>query len=141
MPNTFLYPNLHTHNLDYTPYSIEFNRLTAQTSYLRIGTFSERAYNQIDSIINNNQALIAQTENMIIDLRGNEGGSIFTYNPLLPYIYTDTLRFVGFDVYATTQNILAYERQLESPYIPDNQKYYIQRNYINLHPTFFTFLL
>ena len=64
-------------------------------------------------------------------MRGNEGGATFTYQPILPYLGIDTIKHIGFDVLATKSNIMAYERLLESPYMPENQKPYILRN-INL---------
>ena len=128
IPNTSLYPNHDQLKHDYTPYSIEFKQLTNKTVYLRFGSFFPGFYQQIDSIVQNNRTQLKSAENIIVDIRGNEGGATFTYNPILPYLGLDSIHFIGFDVLATDDNIKSYEEQLNSPYIPDNQKQYIRRN-------------
>ena len=106
----------------------ECKQLTSRTAYLRIGSFSERFFKIIDSIIINNQELLSNSENIIFDLRGNEGGAVFTYQSILPLLGLDSIHHIGFDVLATEDNIAAYRRLLESSYIPENQKFYIRRN-------------
>ncbi len=126
--NQFLYPNRNFSRGDYQEYSVEYKKLSPQSNYIRIGTFSERYYSVIDSIFRKYEAELSTSPNLIVDLRGNEGGATFTYFPLLPYLYTDTIWHTGFDVLATKDNIEAYERQLNSPYMPEEQKPYIRAN-------------
>ncbi|MEN0002912.1 MAG: S41 family peptidase [Bacteroidota bacterium] len=126
--NRFLYPNYAETTSDITGPAVAFEQRSAQTAYLKIRTFYEGFYTQIDSTIRVQDAALRKSKNLIIDLRGNDGGAVFTYQRLLPYLGLDTIQFIGFDVYATPANIAAYERQLESPYIPENQKFYIRQN-------------
>lgn len=81
-----------------------FEMLNKQTAYLRIHSFMGYLKGAIDSVINANKNKIYNTENLIIDLRNNGGGSDRSYSALLPIIYTDTMRTVGVEMYSTKLN-------------------------------------
>jgi hypothetical protein len=49
----------------------------------------------IDSLIKVNKDFILRTENLIIDIRNNSGGSVRTYSPITPLVYTKPIRKVG----------------------------------------------
>ncbi|MEM6377344.1 MAG: S41 family peptidase, partial [Bacteroidota bacterium] len=128
LENHYLYPNQGAFDLSDKLPMVAFEQLSTQTAYLRTGSFNERMFRSIDSIVNHNSQLLDHADHIILDLRGNEGGATFTYRPILPYLGLDSIHHVGFDVLATEDNISAYQRLLESPYMPDNQKPYIQQN-------------
>ncbi len=81
-----------------------FEILNENTAILRIPTFDLSAKKNIDSIITANQHIITTTENLIIDLRNNGGGSDYCFEKLLPLIYTNPIRTVGVEYLSTTQN-------------------------------------
>lgn len=81
-----------------------FEKLTDKTTILRIPSFSHSEKKLIDSIIDANRNIILSTENLIIDLRYNGGGSDESFEKLLPIIYTNPIRSVGVELLSTPLN-------------------------------------
>lgn len=106
----------------YKSKEIESRQLSAETLYLKIGSFNQRNAKAIDSIIQSNQKLLEQSPNLILDLRNNGGGSDFTYQPLLPYIYTHPIRSEGTEVLASAGNIKGWAALLAMKDLPAEQK-------------------
>lgn len=79
-------------------------KIDATTILLRIPSFEHDQKNKIDSLLLINKKLLQTTKNLIIDLRNNGGGSDASYNQLLPYLYTNTIRTVGTQYYSTKLN-------------------------------------
>ncbi len=126
--NTFLYPN-RNYPRDYPVHpTTYFEKLDDNTALVRMRSFYQREYPKVDSIIKTNKTSLSQVSQLIIDVRGNEGGATFTYAPILPYLGLDSIQHIGFDVLATEDNIEAYRELMESPYMPEEQKPYLQRN-------------
>ena len=126
--NRTLYPNYHHNAVPGETGYLDFKMIAAGTAYLKISSFNERIYAPLDSLLSQIEGELREARYLVLDLRGNEGGATFVYRPLLPYLYTDTIWYTGFDVLASPANIDAYERQLESPYLPENQKPYVRAN-------------
>lgn len=78
--------------------------LNATTLLLRIPSFNGGQKKAIDSVIALNKEKILKTENVIIDLRDNGGGSDSSFNELLPFMYTNPTRGVGVAFYSTKLN-------------------------------------
>lgn len=74
------------------------------TYYIRLPSFHHTQKNKIDSIISLFKERISSTENLIIDVRGNTGGSDKSYDKLLPFIYTNPIRKPGFEFLSTELN-------------------------------------
>lgn len=85
-----------------TPYLEELNPTTL---YMRIGTFNHTYKPAIDKMLADNFDKITSTENLIIDLRGNGGGSGTSYRELLPLICTDPVRTSTVSFLSTPLNI------------------------------------
>lgn len=83
------------------PFIEELNKTTL---IFRISSFDGSAKKDIDSVILHNKEKILQTENLIIDLRNNDGGSDRSFREILPFIYTNPIRFVGVEFYSTKLN-------------------------------------
>jgi hypothetical protein len=81
-----------------------FEKLSDNTAILRIPTFSHTEKELIDSIIDTNWQTITSTENLIIDLRYNGGGSDMSFEKLLPIIYTNPIRIIGVEFLSTPLN-------------------------------------
>lgn len=81
-----------------------FEKLNDKTTVLRIPSFSYSEKKLIDSLIEINWELITNTENLIIDLRNNGGGSDAAFSKILPIIYTNPVRTVGVAFLSTPLN-------------------------------------
>ncbi len=83
------------------PYLEHINQ---NTLFLRIPTFDSNQKQLIDSILSTNHRLITSTQNLIIDLRNNGGGSDRSFQELLPILYTNPIRTVGVELLSTPKN-------------------------------------
>jgi len=83
------------------PFLEELNKTTL---LLRVPSFELSQKKAIDSIILANKDRILKTENLIIDLRNNGGGSDSSYKEILPFIYTNPIRNVGVMFLSTKLN-------------------------------------
>ena len=79
-------------------------RIDSQAVLLRIPSFANAQKPVIDSVIAAHRATILQTPSLIIDLRGNGGGSDGSYEELLPFLYTNPIRDVGVEFLSTPLN-------------------------------------
>jgi len=78
-------------------------QISEHTLYLRIPSFPYES-DPIDSVILTNKEKIHATENLIIDLRFNGGGSDNAWNNLLPIIYTNPIRQKSCYILSTKMN-------------------------------------
>lgn len=92
-----------------------FERLSDKTVILRIPSFDGSAKKQIDSIIIANMPIITKTENLIIDLQNNGGGSDGSFEKLIPLIYTNPIRVVGMELLSTPLNNKRMEEFANDP--------------------------
>ena len=60
--------------------------ISKNTLLLRIPSFERSNKDLIDSLLDSNDKLIKNTQNLIIDLRGNGGGFDISYKKIIPYI-------------------------------------------------------
>jgi hypothetical protein len=81
-----------------------FERIDAETVLLRIPSFNNSQKPAIDSVIAAHRATMLQTPSLIIDLRGNGGGSGNSYEELLPLLYTNPIRTVGVEFLSAPRN-------------------------------------
>lgn len=79
-------------------------QLDSTTVLLTVPTMNENVRLELDSLIKANRKLLARTPNMIIDVRGNGGGSDVTYYPLKPYLYTQKVTGDRMQFWATRDN-------------------------------------
>ena len=85
----------------FTPF---LEKLNSSTIYMRIPSFDVENRKAIDSILSVNKTLLLNTENLIIDLRNNGGGSDNSFREILPYLYTNPVRNVGVQFFSTELN-------------------------------------
>ena len=81
-----------------------FERVSSDTVLLRIPSFFHGQKQAIDRLIKENFKTIASTNNLIIDIRGNGGGSDASYSEILPLLYTNPIRNVGVEMLSTPLN-------------------------------------
>lgn len=83
------------------PYSKELDK---NTILLRIPSFDQRYKRAIDSVILSIKPRLLSTENLILDLRNNGGGSDGSFEEIIPLLYTNPIRTVGVEFLSTKQN-------------------------------------
>lgn len=67
-------------------FGLAFGKLNETTAYLKIPTFGRD--DLLQKLVNNNDSIIRNTENLVVDMRGNGGGNTgWAY--LLPYFLTN----------------------------------------------------
>lgn len=105
------------------PFLEELNK---STLLLRIPTFDIAAKKDIDSVIIKNKEKILQSENLIIDIRNNGGGSDGSFEEILPFLYTNPIRTVGVEFYSTklnNQRMLDFINKPEYGFNEDDKKW------------------
>jgi hypothetical protein len=89
-----------------------FQMLDDTTALYRIASFDGDLRPKIDSLTKANAANLAHTKLLILDLRGNGGGSDASYRSLIPYVYTNPVEEVSLALYSTPENNTKYNGQL-----------------------------
>lgn len=92
------------------------------TMYMRIPSFESNQKEIIDSIIDANKGAITATKNLIIDLRGNGGGSDSSYNNIIPLLYTNPIRIIPTEFLSTPLNNRRYEEWLKEEGLLEQDK-------------------
>ncbi len=86
----------------------KLSTLDSSTLLLVIPTMDESVRKQLDQLIKENKALLARTPNLVIDCRGNGGGSDITYRKVIPLLYTNRTKTYHAQVWATKDNADKY---------------------------------
>ena len=97
-------------------------KLSDKTILFRIPSFDGSQKPLIDSLIAVYDQTLRQTENLVIDIRDNGGGDDDSYEKILPYIYTNPIRMIPFDLYSTPLNNKRMEDYLSIPNLSENSK-------------------
>lgn len=93
-----------------------FKKLSAKTAILKLPSFEYQHLETINRLIEDNKSQFENSENLIIDVRGNPGGTTDAYQKLLPYISGKTIRNTGAEFLATEtyiNNLEAYKKSLD----------------------------
>ncbi len=83
--------------------------LSDETFLITIPSFALKYKPGLDALTKEHDAEIKGRPNLIIDLRGNGGGSDPAFSSLLPYLYTQPFMEVGEDLLVTKENTDAWE--------------------------------
>lgn len=79
-------------------------RLDAHTLYLRLPSFNDRHAQTVRSLVEAHADELARTPRLVVDVRGNGGGSDFVYGPVLPFIASGPIRRVGVEIRVSADN-------------------------------------
>ncbi len=96
-------------------------QITPKTVLLKLSNFSYPFVETIENLIEKNKHLLQNNENLIIDLRGNGGGTTDAFQKLLPYIVTNPIRYTGAEHLSTPSFINSLKRYNAS--LTDKEKY------------------
>ena len=105
-----------------TNYNFEAKLLNESTIYFNIPSFSWESKPTIDSLFASNKVNLSKSSNLILDLRNNGGGSDDVYYIISPYLYTQPIKGIGVDMYASNDNIKGWELMLQDPNLPSDNK-------------------
>ena len=81
-----------------------FRQLSPRTAYLRLPSFDSAQKAAIDSVLAAHHAALVSTPGLVLDVRGNGGGSDASYSGLIDYLYTTPIRQVGVEFRSTPLN-------------------------------------
>lgn len=95
--------------------------LSEETLYVKIGSFNQRNSKEIELLFNGENSLVKRVPNLIIDIRDNGGGADFSYEAILPYLYTKPIKVIGADVLSTKANISGWAKLLNMEDIPKDE--------------------
>ncbi len=96
-----------------------------QTVLLRLGSFNDQYAADIDSMVQAHRPLLTSTPNLIIDLRGNGGGSDFSYEPVIPLLYTQPIITTSIEVLASEDNTAGWAELLNNENLPDDTRAFV----------------
>lgn len=78
--------------------------IAQDTLYLRLPSFGDGHADTVRQLIAAHAEALSRTPQLIIDLRGNGGGSDFVYGPLLPWLATRPIWRLGVEIRASADN-------------------------------------
>ena len=112
-----------------------FEKISENTVLVRIPAFDHAFKKDIDAVIAKHLDTILKTENLIIDIRGNGGGSDVSYASLLPILYTNPIRTVGMEYLSTELNNSRMLGFLQNPHFSEEEKQWAKDGYdiLNQH--------
>ncbi len=93
-----------------SPDGYRFTMLDDTTALYRIPSFDGAFKPLIDSLTAAHAADLRRTKLLLLDLRNNGGGSDQSFESLTPYLYTNPVRIVGLEHYATLENVKKYDQ-------------------------------
>ncbi len=99
-----------------------YKAIDEHSSMLRIPSFSWNSKQLIDTLILNNIKEITSKPILIVDLRGNGGGTDYTYQELLPLVYSNPYISKGVEYMASEGNIKYFEKALENGNIKEGKE-------------------
>ncbi len=91
---------------------VELRPLSSRTVYLRVPSFDLGIREQLEQLIERNQAQIRNSANLIVDVRNNGGGSDSSFGPLLELLGPATYRVPGADVLVTAATLSGWKASL-----------------------------
>lgn len=92
------------------------------TIVLRIPSFDGSQKKAIDSLLHVYHDKITTTPNLVIDIRGNGGGSDGSYSGITPYLYTNPIRIVTLEMLSTPLNNQRMEGFLSDEGISEKER-------------------
>ncbi len=91
------------------PKAPTFRIVSATTALLVVPSFHDDQAELLKTLLDKNASVIASHPNLLIDVRGNSGGSDYVYAPLMALVEANITRNVGVEFLATPDNIKATE--------------------------------
>ncbi len=103
-----------------------FSRLSSDTVMLRVPTFNIGYLEEFEALLEEHHETITSTPNLLIDLRGNDGGSDQMYSRLMSYLYTRPIYQIGVELRDTPRNLAALQANVDSGEYPEEVQEFVQ---------------
>lgn len=117
------------------PAPLSFQMLDDTTALYRIASFNGNLRPKIDSLTKAHAAQLTRTRLLIVDVRGNGGGSDGSYHSLIPYLYTNPVEEVSVALYSTPDNNAKYTGALYPDMSAKEKLYYANlKKRLDAHP-------
>jgi hypothetical protein len=97
-------------------------KIDSSTMMFRIPSFDYNYIPTIDSLTKSNHNLLLNTKNLIIDIRGNGGGSDRCYKSITPYLYTNPIRINWMELFSTPLNNATYNEAINANEFSEQEK-------------------
>ena len=97
---------------------IDAKSLTPNTFYIKMASSDIASTHLIDSIVKANEGLLHATPNLILDTRNNGGGGDESWEPFIPYFYTNPIKMIGADLLASQTTLSVLKKLLENKDLP-----------------------
>lgn len=104
-----------------------FKQVDDSTNLIRIPSFNHIYKNIIDSLITVHYAKITHMPYLLIDVRGNGGGSDISYAELVSFFYTNPIITIGSEKLSTPDNIAKYQVIANDKNYPEGTRDYAKR--------------
>ena len=88
----------------------QLSTLSRQTMLLTLHSFANQYREPLIALLTRHHGELANHRNLIVDVRGNGGGSDSSYAPLLPWLLSDETATVGAEWLSTPANIRGQEQ-------------------------------
>lgn len=113
--------------------------LDDKTVLLRFPSFEWGEKRNIDSLLKAYEQQLTNLPNWIIDLRGNDGGTDFAFNGLMPFIYTNPIKIKPDEFLSSKENIKILSENLKDSELSQTGKDFIANliKLMNQHPNQF----
>ncbi|ABC64937.1 S41 family peptidase [Erythrobacter litoralis] len=106
--------------------SFAFKRLSDRTVLLRVPSFRTEYAEGFAALLEEHHEAIVSTPNLLIDLRGNEGGSDTMYERLMSYLFTRPIYQIGVELRDTPRNLAALQANVASGVYPDEVRGFVE---------------
>jgi hypothetical protein len=94
--------------------AFKFSKISDTVCYLKFPSFSLFYKEVCDSIVEKNRSDIEKSKYLVVDVRNNHGGSIYSFRKLFDYIYTEPTRYVSGYYWSSEDNIQKATESLET---------------------------
>ena len=86
-----------------------FQILSTSTALITLPSFETAFKDQVAKLVTDHRSDILEHPNLIIDVRGNGGGSDAVYQPLMPFLRANPVHQFGVEFLATPENVKSTE--------------------------------
>jgi len=105
----------------------QLKNLDDSTLLLSLPSFYSQHKTVVDELIKTNKNKLMSTPYLVIDVRGNGGGSDVTFASIRPLLYTNPFKRFGNDIMASKYNINSYEESLRERDINEEGRVWLQK--------------